>query len=78
MKPLIEVFSKALSGSGVSKLEMSWSLKIAIEDMDSFLAGKIRPNDDQELVMLKFVRKNNLTNFPNENDVNFTLPSDGL
>lgn len=56
-KELIAVFGATLRDSPISPLEMSWSLKIAPESIESFLRGEIPITDENEVTILRFIFK---------------------
>lgn len=57
MKELITVFSETLEASDTTETEMSWNLKLQDGEIKSFLAGEIKPNDEQQLIMYRFIFK---------------------
>lgn len=53
---LNEAFAQALKNDNISKLEMSWNLKVTQERLDELLNGA-EYNQQEELIMYRFVFK---------------------
>lgn len=55
---LNEAFAQALSQSNITKLEMSWSMRVTQERLDEILNGA-EYNQQEELIMYRFIFKIN-------------------